>query len=116
MTTHQYDAKKTAHTYEDVEICIPAVNLCINLVSTEGRVLDCPRRSASAAGRFCPLGRTATPLAINHQGQFAASTISFNLPIGVSLSDATREIENVMVKIGVPSSVHGSFPGNSQSF
>jgi len=59
---------------------------------------------------------TATPLAINHQGQFAASTISFNLPVGVSLSDATREIDNVMAKIGVPTSVHGSFQGTAKAF
>ena len=59
---------------------------------------------------------TATPLAINHQGQFAASTISFNLPIGVALSDATREIDNVMAKIGVPTSVHGSFQGTAKAF
>ncbi len=59
---------------------------------------------------------TATPLAINHQSQFAASTISFNLPIGVSLSDATRGIENVMAKIGVPTSVHGSFQGTAKAF
>ncbi|MEQ1741447.1 MAG: multidrug efflux RND transporter permease subunit [Candidatus Nitrotoga sp.] len=65
---------------------------------------------------FARWEETATPLAINHQGQFAASTISFNLPIGVSLSDATREIENVMVKIGVPSSVHGSFQGTAKAF
>ncbi|MHB1591027.1 MAG: efflux RND transporter permease subunit, partial [Sulfuricella sp.] len=42
---------------------------------------------------------TATPLAVNHQGQFAASTISFNLPVGVSLSQATRVIEDAMMKI-----------------
>jgi len=65
---------------------------------------------------FARWEETATPLAINHQGQFAASTISFNLPIGVSLSDATREIENVMVKIGVPTSVHGSFQGTAKAF
>ena len=65
---------------------------------------------------FARWEETATPLAINHQGQFAASTISFNLPVGVSLSDATREIENAMVKIGVPSSVHGSFQGTAKAF
>ncbi len=65
---------------------------------------------------FARWEETATPLAINHQGQFAASTISFNLPIGVSLSDATREIENVMAKIGVPTSVHGSFQGTAKAF
>ncbi|MDD5240960.1 MAG: multidrug efflux RND transporter permease subunit [Sulfuricella sp.] len=59
---------------------------------------------------------TATPLAVNHQGQFAASTISFNLPIGVSLSQATKAIENEMAKIGVPSTVQGSFQGTAQAF
>ncbi|CAH1905002.1 multidrug efflux pump RND permease subunit MdtC [Candidatus Nitrotoga sp. HW29] len=65
---------------------------------------------------FARWEETATPLAINHQGQFAASTISFNLPVGVSLSDATRAIEDAMVKIGVPTSVHGSFQGTAKAF
>jgi multidrug efflux pump len=65
---------------------------------------------------FARWEETATPLAINHQGQFAASTISFNLPIGVSLSDATRGIEDAMAKIGVPTSVHGSFQGTAKAF
>ena len=59
---------------------------------------------------------TATPLAVNHQGQFAASTISFNLPVGVALSDATTAIDGVMQKIGVPASVQGSFQGTAKVF
>ncbi|HUW50474.1 MAG TPA: multidrug efflux RND transporter permease subunit [Sulfuricella sp.] len=59
---------------------------------------------------------TATPLAVNHQGQFAASTISFNLPLGVSLSDATRAIEGEMARIGVPGTVQGSFQGTAKVF
>jgi multidrug efflux pump len=59
---------------------------------------------------------TLTPLAVNHQGQFAASTISFNLPVGVSLSDATRAIDDAMLKAGVPTSVHGSFQGTAKTF
>lgn len=65
---------------------------------------------------FARWEETATPLAINHQGQFAASTISFNLPVGVSLSDATQAIEKVIAKIGVPASVHGSFQGTAKAF
>ena len=65
---------------------------------------------------FARWEETATPLVVNHQGQFAVSTISFNLPVGVSLSDATREIENAMAKIGVPVSVHGSFQGTAKVF
>ena len=59
---------------------------------------------------------TATPLAVNHQGQFAASTISFNLPVGVSLSAATQAIDAEMLRIGVPISVHGSFQGTAKVF
>ena len=65
---------------------------------------------------FAHFEQTFTPLAVNHQGQFAASTISFNLPVGVSLSDATRAIDSAMLKIGVPTSVHGSFQGTAKAF
>jgi len=59
---------------------------------------------------------SATPLAVNHQGQFAASTISFNLPVGVALSDATLAINGAMLKLGVPASVQGSFQGTAKVF
>jgi len=58
----------------------------------------------------------STPLSVNHQGQFAASTISFNLPVNVSLSDATRAIDDAMLKLGVPTSVHASFQGTAKVF
>ena len=59
---------------------------------------------------------TNTALAVNHQGQFAASTISFNLAPGASLSTATQEIQDTMNRIGVPASVHGSFQGTAKAF
>ena len=67
----------------------------------------------SAFSRWEP---TATPLAVNHQGQFAASTISFNLPVGVSLSQATTAIDDMMLQIGVPTSVRGTFQGTARAF
>ena len=67
----------------------------------------------SAIARFEP---SVAPLAVNHQGQFVASTISFNLPVGVSLSDATRAIDDAMARIGVPTSVHGTFQGTARVF
>jgi len=60
--------------------------------------------------------QTNTPLTVNHQGQFAAATISFNLKPGMSLSDATRVIQKTMRDIGVPASVHGSFQGSAKAF
>jgi len=65
---------------------------------------------------FAKYGPTSTPLAVNHQGQFAASTISFNLPPDISLSEATAAIENAMTRIGVPTSVHGTFAGSARAF
>jgi len=56
------------------------------------------------------------PLSVNHQGLSAASTISFNLPEGVSLSQASDAIERSMTALGVPSSVRGSFAGTAQIF
>ena len=65
---------------------------------------------------FASYGLTNTPLAVNHQGQFAASTISFNLPLGVSLSQATVAIQKTMDRLGVPGSIRGSFQGTAQTF
>ncbi|HSU62571.1 MAG TPA: multidrug efflux RND transporter permease subunit [Burkholderiales bacterium] len=59
---------------------------------------------------------TNTPLSVNHQGQFAASTISFNLPQGVALSGAAAAINDTMARIGVPVSIQGSFQGTARSF
>ncbi|MPZ42169.1 MAG: multidrug efflux RND transporter permease subunit [Betaproteobacteria bacterium] len=59
---------------------------------------------------------TNTPLSVNHQSQFAASTISFNLAEGASLSDATARIENAMARIGMPTTIFGTFEGTARSF
>ncbi len=65
---------------------------------------------------FASYGLSNTPLSVNHQGQFAASTISFNLPPGVALSDATDAIADMMNRIGVPGSIRGSFQGTARTF
>ena len=67
----------------------------------------------SAFARYTP---TNTPLGVNHQSQFVAATISFNLADNISLSQATRAIDAAMAKIGVPNSVRGSFQGTAQAF
>jgi len=65
---------------------------------------------------FATYGLSNTPLQVNHQGQFAASTISFNLSPGVSLSQATQAIGDMMNRIGVPDSIRGSFQGTARTF
>ncbi len=61
-------------------------------------------------------GFGATPLSVRHQGQFAATTISFNLPEGKTLSEASDAIYQTMNEIGVPASIHGSFQGTAGVF
>jgi len=57
-----------------------------------------------------------TPLAINHQGQFPAVTLSFNLAPGASLGDAVKAIQGVEQEINLPLSIHASFQGTAQAF
>jgi multidrug efflux pump len=57
-----------------------------------------------------------TPLAVNHQGLFVASTISFNLVPGKTLSDAVAYVNATMREIGLPATVHGTFQGTARAF
>jgi len=59
---------------------------------------------------------TNTPISVAHQSQFAAATISFNLPPGVSLSRATDAVREAMDRIGVPTGVYGTFQGTARAF
>jgi multidrug efflux pump len=59
---------------------------------------------------------TNTPLAVNHQGTFPASTISFNLPPGMALGEAATAIDRTLAKMGVPTSLHGGFQGTAKAF
>jgi multidrug efflux pump len=65
---------------------------------------------------FASYGPTSTPLGISHQGQFAATTISFNLAPGVVLSDAVQAINDKVATLGLPNTVHGSFQGTAKVF
>ena len=57
-----------------------------------------------------------TALAVSHQGQFPAVTLSFNLAPGVSLGDAVKQIQAAEQDIQLPASIHASFQGTAQAF
>jgi multidrug efflux pump len=57
-----------------------------------------------------------TALAVNHQSQFPAVTISFNLAEGVALGDAVVKIQAAVLQMGLPSDIHPTFQGNAQAF
>ena len=65
---------------------------------------------------FARWGPTNTALAVNHQGQFVATTLSFNLVPGASLSGAAAGIEAAVAELRLPPTIHGSFQGTAQAF
>ncbi len=67
----------------------------------------------SAFAHFAPAN---TALAVNHQGQFPAVTLSFNLAPGGDLGTATRIISQTEVEMRMPASIHGSFQGTAAAF
>jgi multidrug efflux pump len=59
---------------------------------------------------------STTPLTVNHQGQFPAVTISFNLQQGVALGDAVNIINQAERDIHLPAGIRGTFQGTAQAF
>ncbi|MDQ2859758.1 MAG: efflux RND transporter permease subunit [Pseudomonadota bacterium] len=62
---------------------------------------------------FATWADAATPTAVNHQDTQPATTISFNLAPGKSLSDATKAIAQAEAGIGMPATIHGGFQGTA---
>ena len=69
-----------------------------------------------ALSAFAHFETKTTTLVVNHQGQFPAVTISFNLAPGVVLSDAVTAIDDATAKIGMPATIQGSFQGTAKTF
>jgi multidrug efflux pump len=75
-----------------------------------------PRGVSVPLSAFARFSQSTTPVSIPHQGQFPASTISFNLREGVSLDDAILAINETVANLGAPASLTGKFAGTAQAF
>jgi multidrug efflux pump len=100
-----------------------ARNLALNSIGNTGKgVASTGSAVSTSAEAMVPLGAVThytpgnIPLAVNHQGLFVASTISFNLAPGFSLSDAVAAVNEVMTRLGVPTTIHGTFQGTARAF
>ena len=77
---------------------------------------------STAAGDQVPLStishyeQKTSALAVNHDGQFPAVTISFNLAEGFALGDAVNEIEAATFQMGMPATIHPTFSGTARAF
>jgi multidrug efflux pump len=76
----------------------------------------------STSGLMVPLSTIAhyeqqrTSLQVNHQGQYPAVTLTFNLAPNVALGDAVTALEKAQAEMGMPSAIHASFQGTAQAF
>lgn len=100
-----------------------ARNLALNSIGNTGKGTASTGAAVStSAESMVPLSAVShfkpgsIPLAVNHQGLFVATTISFNLPVGRSLGDAVTAVNQMMTRIGAPASVRGSFQGTARVF
>ncbi len=65
---------------------------------------------------FVSYGPGSTPLSVDHQGPFVATTFSFNLAEGKTIGDAVNAINRAMVQVHAPLSIHGTFAGTAKLF
>ncbi len=100
-----------------------ARNLALNSIGNTGKGAASTGAAVStSAESMVPLsavihyGPGNIPLSVNHQGLFVASTISFNLAPDASLSDAVQAVHEVMTRLGVPATIHGTFQGTARAF
>jgi multidrug efflux pump len=76
----------------------------------------------SSTGAMVPLATIAhfesqrTALAVNHQGQYPAVTLTFNLAPNMALGDAVTSLEKVQSELNMPSAIHATFQGTAQAF
>jgi hydrophobe/amphiphile efflux-1 (HAE1) family protein len=60
--------------------------------------------------------RGLQPLTINHQGQFPAATLSFNLAENVTLDDATSAVDRATAELHMPDTLHADYAGDAQAY
>ena len=84
--------------------------------ASTGAALSTSQETMVPLSAFSRYGPGTTPLAVNHQGPFVAATLSFNLPVGESLSTAVTAINRSMQQLHVPISIHGEFAGTAKVF
>jgi multidrug efflux pump len=75
-----------------------------------------PKGTDVPLSTFTHFTQGITPISLPHQGQFPATTLSFNLAEGLSLSDAVAAINRAEVEMGLPASITGKFAGTARAY
>ncbi len=82
--------------------------------ASSGSAVSSSRETMVPLINLSKLTPDTTPLQVSHDGGFVAATLSFNTPPGGSLSAAETAIQDTMLRLHVPSNIHGSFAGNAK--
>ncbi|MGX7707088.1 efflux RND transporter permease subunit [Methylobacterium sp. Gmos1] len=100
-----------------------ARNAATNSIAAAGRSSASSSAAVSSSketmvplSAFASFETGSTPVQVSHQGLFVATTLSFNLAPGMSLSDATAAIDGHMRDLRMPATIHGEFAGAAKSF
>jgi multidrug efflux pump len=110
-----------AYTPSSATLSAPS-NAIHSDVGTSGTSSSASAATTTVASNAVPLSafthleQVAEPLSINHQGQFPAVTVSFNLAPNASLGGAITAIDKVQKKLNMPASVQYGFQGTAASF
>ncbi len=75
-----------------------------------------PKGTDVPLSTFTHFTQGITPISLPHQGQFPATTLSFNLADGVALSDAVAAINRAEVEMGLPANITGKFAGTAAAY
>jgi multidrug efflux pump len=75
-----------------------------------------PKGTDIPLSTFTHFTQGVTPISLPHQGQFPATTLSFNLADGVALSDAVRAITKAELDMGLPANITGKFAGTAAAY
>jgi multidrug efflux pump len=84
--------------------------------ASQGAAVSLTVKKAVPLSSFATWSDGSTPTQVNHQDGSVATTLSFNLTDGASLSDAQADIAAASASIGMPSAVHGEFAGTAKQF
>jgi multidrug efflux pump len=85
-------------------------------ITSTGSAVSTAKETMVPLSAFTSFGAGNTPIAVYHDNLFAASTISFRLKPSVSLGEATAAVDDLIARLGVPASIHGSFQGTARAF
>jgi multidrug efflux pump len=101
---------------------IPAITLPTATAAIASAAPAVTAPTPSTSGAMVPLSAIAhydsqrTALQVNHQGQYPAVTLTFNLAPNVALGDAVTALEKVQREMAMPPSIHPTFQGTTQAF